>query len=142
MSIKEKETRYREAVRYIENAVEILKTKAKKKDRYYEDVKYVRMACGTAYSGVLLALNSYLEIKGKPIEKKKGSQVNVKDYQMALAQVDTKILKEFTTVYRILHIDGYYQGEDNYSVIKSGMDSAMQIINKIKPPGVEAFSLN
>ncbi len=142
MSTQEKKIRYREAVRYMENAVEILKTKAKKKDRYYEDVKYVRMACGTAYNGVLLALDSYLEIKGKPIIKKKGSQINVKDYQKALAEVDTKILKEFATVYRILHIEGYYQGEDNYSVIKSGMDSAVQVINKIKPASLEAFSLN
>jgi hypothetical protein len=70
MSTKEKEIRYREAVRYMANAVDILKTKARKKDRYYEDEKYVRMACGTAYNGVLLALDSYLEIKGKPIQKK------------------------------------------------------------------------
>ena len=32
MSTKEKETRYREAVRYMENALEILRMKAKKKD--------------------------------------------------------------------------------------------------------------
>jgi len=142
MSTREKETRFREAVRYIENAIDILKTKAQKKARYYEDQKYVRIACGTVYSGVLLALNSYLEIKGKPILKKKKSQINVKDYQMALAQVDTKILNEFTTAYRILHIDGYYQGENNYAIIKAGMDSAAQIINKIRPQGLEAFSLN
>ena len=77
MSTKEKEGKYREAVRYIENALEILRTKAKKKDRYYEDVKYVKMACGTAYSGVLLALDAYLELKGMPLEKKKGSQISV-----------------------------------------------------------------
>lgn len=142
MSTKEKETRYREAVRYMENALEILRMKAKKKDRYYEDVKYVKMACGTAYSGVLLALDAYLEIKGMSLEKKKGAQINVKDYQKALAQIDGKILKEFNTTYRILHIEGYYQGEDKYGVIREGMDSAIQIINKIKPQGLQAFNLN
>jgi Domain of unknown function (DUF5618) len=142
MSTPEKEIRYREAIRYMENAVDILKTKARKKDRYYEDQKYVRMACATAYNAVLLALDSYLEIKGKPIQKKKNSQINVKDYQKSLAEIDKKTLNEFTTAYRILHIDGYYQGETNYSVIKSGMDSAAQIINKIRPQGTEAFLLN
>jgi tetratricopeptide (TPR) repeat protein len=142
MSTKEKEGKYREAVRYIENALEILRTKAKKKDRYYEDVKYVKMACGTAYSGVLLALDAYLELKGMPLEKKKGSQISVKDYQKALSQIDNKILKEFNTTYRILHIEGYYQGEDKYGVIREGMDSAIQIINKIRPQGLEAFHLN
>ena len=142
MSTKEKEIRYREAIRYMENAVDILKTKAHKKDRYYEDQKYVRMACATAYNAVLLALDSYLEIKGKPIQKKKRSQINVKDYQKSLAEIDKKILNEFTTAYRILHIEGYYQGETNYSIIKGGMDSAAQIINKIRPQGSEAFLLN
>ena len=142
MSTKEKEIRYREAIRYIANALGILKTKGKKKDRYYEDQKYVRMACATAYNAVLLALDSYLEIKGKPIQRKKRSQINIKDYQKSLAEIDKKILNEFTTAYRILHIDGYYQGETNYSVIKSGMDSAAQIINKIRPQGIEAFQLN
>jgi hypothetical protein len=142
MSTKEKEIRYREAIRYIANALDILKTKGKKKDRYYEDVKYVRMACGTAYSGVLLALDSYLEIKGKKILKKRGSQVNVKDYQQALAETDKKILNEFNTAYRILHVEGYYQGENKYGVIREGIDSANYIIDKIRPQGVETFSLN
>lgn len=142
MSTKEKETRYCEVVRYMENAFEILKTKRQKKDRYYQDEKYVRMACGTAYNAVLLALDSYLEIKGKPIKKKKNAHVIVKDYQMALAELDTKILDEFKTTYNILHVEGYYHGEKNYSVIKSGMDSAIQIINKIKPQRLQAFNLN
>jgi len=54
MSIQEqqtlKEKYYGEAIRYMNNARECL-TKAKKEDGYYQDQKYVRMACGTAYSG-------------------------------------------------------------------------------------------
>jgi len=63
MSTKEKETRYREAIRYMANATDILRTKAKKENGFYQDDKYVRMASGTAYNAVLLALNAYLEMK-------------------------------------------------------------------------------
>ena len=68
MSTKEKEMRFREAVRYMDNATDILRTKAKKKDRYYQDEKHVRMACATAYNAVLLAVETYLEMKGKVIK--------------------------------------------------------------------------
>lgn len=38
----------KEAVRQMENAKEILCTKAEGREGYYPDVKYVRMTCGTA----------------------------------------------------------------------------------------------
>ena len=142
MSTKEKETRYREAVRYMNNATEILRTKAQKKDRFYEDARYVRMACGTAYSAVLLALEAYFEIKGMPLEKKKASRTNVKDFEKRLAVLDKKLLKEFSTTYDVLHLSGYYEGQTKYDVIHSGMDSAVQIINKIKPIGLAGLKLN
>lgn len=135
MSIKERQNRYREAVRYINNAVEILRTKANKKEKYYQDDKYVRMACATAYNGLLLAADTYLEMKGKAIEKKKGSRIKVEDYKSRLAKIDNKILKNFNTAYEILHIVGYYEGETKYAVIQAGMDSAVDIINQIKPTG-------
>ena len=84
MSSKEKENRYREAVRYIENAADILRTKANKNGKYYEDGRYVRMACGTAYNGVLLAIETYLEAKGKSPETKKGSRISVNHYRKRL----------------------------------------------------------
>ncbi|MEK6780240.1 MAG: DUF5618 family protein [Bacteroidota bacterium] len=142
MSTKEKETRYNEAVRYINNAVEILRTKAHKKDRFYDDAKYVRMACGTAYNGVLLALETYFEIKGVPIENKKSGRNNMKDFERRLSQLDKKLLNEFNTTYNVLHLNGYYEGETKYEVIRSGMDSAIQIINKIKPVGFAGLKLN
>jgi hypothetical protein len=91
MSAREKESKYREAQRYLKNAKEILKGKANKKDNYYEDTKYVRMACGTAYSGTLLAIDTLLEIKGKPIKKR--SRVSIEDYRKQLTTVDKKLLK-------------------------------------------------
>jgi Domain of unknown function (DUF5618) len=50
MSTREKEIRYKEAIRYLENASEMLRTKANKEGRYYQDQKYVGTACGTAYN--------------------------------------------------------------------------------------------
>ena len=58
MTILEQKTKgYTKAKGYLENAMDILKTKGKKQGRFYEDEKYVRMACGTAYSGTLKHLN-------------------------------------------------------------------------------------
>ncbi len=141
MSTKERQNRFREAVRYINNATEILRAKGKKQDKYYQDDKYVRMACATAYNGVLLAADTYLEMKGKAIEKKKGSRIKVEDYKTRLAKIDNKILKNFNTAYEILHIVGYYEGETKYAVIQAGIDSAVDIINQIKPSGESDFLL-
>ncbi len=141
MSIKEKEMRYREAVRYLDNAAEILRNKALKKDRYYGDAKYVSMACGTAYKAVLLALETYFELKGMPLDHKKYGRTNVKDFERRLAVLDKKMLNEFSTTYDVLHLAGYYEGQTKYDVIRSGMDSAIQIINKIKPMGMARLKL-
>lgn len=136
MRIEDREASYRKAIRYIDNATEILRTKAGKKDKYYEDAKYVRMACGTAYNGVLLALSAYLEMKGKPVVKKKGKRLSVDDYCARLASLDSRMLNNFNTAYRILHMEGYYEGETKQSVILAGIDSAMDILNGIKPAGM------
>ena len=55
------EETYLEAKRYLKNAFDILSEKGNKKEGYYQDKKYVRMACGTAYNGVLLAIDCWLE---------------------------------------------------------------------------------
>ena len=134
MSTREKENKYREALRYLENASEILKQKANKKDNDYEDAKYVRMACGTAYSGTLLAIDTFLEIKGKSLKKR--SRLSVEDYRKQLTVLDKKLLKTFNTAYQVLHLFGYYDGGTNSNVIKEGLESAKEIINKIKPAGL------
>lgn len=142
MSTKEKEVRFMEAVRYIHNASDILRTKAKKKDKFYEDGKYVRMACATAYNAVLLALDTYLEMKDVVIQKKKNSRKSVDDYRKALTIIDNKMLREFNSAYNVLHLVGYYDGETKFNVIREGMDSAITIINKIKPFGLDDIRLN
>lgn len=136
MSTKERELRFLEVARYINNAQDILKTKGNKKEGFYQDVKYVKMACGTAYSAVLMALETYFEIKGVPIlKKRKNSRPSVEDFEKRLAGLDKKLLKEFNVTYNVLHLDGYYDGITKYGVIQEGMGSAIEIINKIKPLG-------
>jgi Domain of unknown function (DUF5618) len=135
MSTKERETRYHEAERYMNNAIDILRTKANKKDGLYQDVKYVKMACGTAYSGVLHALDTYFEMKGKPIKEKRTGRTDVDVYRRQLGVLDKKLLDNFNIVYSILHLAGYYDGIKNYKIIREAMNTAIDIVNKIKPFG-------
>ena len=70
----------KEAKRYLVNAKEILKEKAGKKDRFYADKKYVKMAGNTAYNGVLEALD--IIVPPPP----KGKRRSITHYQEYLAQ--------------------------------------------------------
>ena len=135
MSIEEqqevKEKYYGEAVRYMDNAREFLK-KANKDGKYYRDPKYVKIACGTAYSGVLIALDCFFILKG--LHKPKGKErKSVEYYQKNLSKLDGKVLDNLNSAYNILHLCGYYDGINNATVIKEGFDEANKIIEKIKP---------
>jgi uncharacterized protein (UPF0332 family) len=121
---------YNEAIRYMENAKETLQ-KAKKEDGYYRDKKYVRTACGTAYNGVLIALDAYLILKDVEMPKKKRRSITFYSYK--LAQLDGKMSTYLDVVYSVLHLDGYYDGASDAVVIKRGFANAYQIIDKIKP---------
>jgi len=134
MSINEqqalKEHYYNEAIRYMENAKECLK-KAKKEGDYYHDTKYVKMACGTAYSGLLIALDGFLRLKDiKPNRKERKS---IEYYQSNIIKIDRKILYYLNSAYKILHLSGYYDGIEKASVIKDGFDEAYKIIDTVKP---------
>jgi hypothetical protein len=124
-----KEKYYAEAMRYMDNAKETLKN-AKKVGSRYQDKKYVRTACGTAYNGTLLALDAYLSLKGVETTKKRKS---IEFYQEQLAKQDKKLLGTLNTTYQILHLYGYYDGLDDAFVVKRGFDLAYEIIDKIKP---------
>ena len=134
MSVQEqealKETYYSEATRYMENAKECLK-KAKKDDDYYQDSKYVKMACGTAYSGMLVALDGFLILKG--IGKKSKYRKSIEYYQSNITKIDKKMLDYLNSAYNILHLSGYYDGERDARVVSAGFDNAYKIIDKIKP---------
>jgi len=139
MSIQEqqnlKEKYYNEAMRYMENAKECLK-KAKKEDGYYHDKKYVRMACGTAYSGMLQALDCFLILRGihKPTSKERKS---IEYYQKNITNIDQKMLSTINCAYTILHLWGYYDGIDKVTIVKEGFEEANKIIEKIKPEYAE-----
>ena len=125
---------YSEAMRYMDNAKECLKN-ARKEDGYYADKKYVKMACGTAYSGVLVSLDYFLKLKG--IDKPKGKErKSIEYYQENLSIQDKKLLNHLNAAYDILHLSGYYDGIQNASVIKAGFDEAYKIIERIKPEAV------
>jgi uncharacterized protein (UPF0332 family) len=134
MSLEEqqelKQKSYAEAIRYMNNAKETLQ-KAKKEDNYYTDRKYVRTACGTAYNGVLHALDTYLMLKDVEIPKKRRRSIEF--YTQHIAKIDGKMLKYLDNVYDILHLSGYYDGATDARVISAGFANAYEIIDKIKP---------
>jgi uncharacterized protein (UPF0332 family) len=133
MSIDEqqliKQQSYSEAIRYMDNAKETLK-KAGKEDHYYNDRKYVKTACGTAYNGMLLALDAYLLLKGIKHTKRRKS---IEYYCEQIGKLDKKMLRQVNNAYEILHLSGYYDGILDIRVVKVGFDEAYGIINKIKP---------
>ena len=122
---------YGEAIRYMDNAKEYLKN-AKKEGGFYLDKKYVKKACGTAYNGMLVALDCFLILKGK--EKPKGKlRKSIEYYQNNISQIDKRMLNYLISAYEILHLWGYYVGITKASVVKEGFNLAYTIIDKIKP---------
>ena len=135
MSIQEQQTikkkYYHEATRYMDNAKECLR-KAKKEGKYYQDPKYVKMACGTAYSGLLVALDCFLILKDGYKHKRKVRK-SIDYYQENITRIDKKMLNYLNGAYKILHLSGYYDGIEDVDVINIGFQTANTIIEKIKP---------
>ena len=119
---------YKEAMRYIENARETLKL-AGKDGKFYADEKYVKTASGTAYSGTLVALDYLFDVKN--VHKRRGRK-SIDYYKEHLGKIDKKLLKELNSVYNILHLNGYYEGETNIKSIEAGFDNAIDLIDSIK----------
>lgn len=119
---------YEEAIRYLNNAHKEIK-QADKNGKVYRDVKHLRVACGTAYLAALKALDGIFLLRNIPKPKGKGS---IEYYQHGLSQIDKKILTSLNIAYRILHIDGYYDGFNHIPTIASGFEEAEYIIHKLK----------
>jgi len=123
----------KEALRYLNNAKEILR-KVPIEDNRYTDVKYVQEACGTAYLSVVKAIDEYLLNKG--FDKKelpKSVDAYRKALQKHLAVHDGKLLREFEALYDQLHIAGYYRGLlHNVDAVKDILKAARAFIEKIK----------
>ncbi|WP_026631609.1 DUF5618 family protein [Dyadobacter alkalitolerans] len=114
-----------EAKRYLDNAKEILREKAKKEDGFYQDKKYVKLAGHAAYTGVLVALESLL---GK---KTKGRK-SVEWYQNELSKVDKKALTTFNDAYDTLHLAMSYDGNRSADVSKTGLKLAETLIHWVE----------
>jgi len=110
-----------------------LKNAGKENGNWYKDKKYVRTACGTAYNGVFIALDTLLEIKGVELPHKK-TRRTIEFYRAAINK-DRKLLNAFNTVYNVLHLSGYYDGETSIKTIQAGFEMAVEVINRIKPVG-------
>ena len=122
-------TPYQEANRYIDNAKLTLKEKAGKKDGEYADVKYVQTAAGTAYVGVLLALDEYLLRKeGTKFIKPK----SIEEYRTRITKQNKKLLSLLNEAYADLHISLYYHGIPSVRVMNNGLGVAREIIEYIK----------
>jgi len=134
MSINEqqllREKYYNEAVRYMDNAKESLKN-ARKEDGFYLDKKYVKTACGTAYNGLLVALDGFLQLKD--IKPKAKERKSIEYYQSNITKIDKKMLNYLNSAYEILHLWGYYDGITDAGMVKRGFDLAYTIIEKIRP---------
>jgi len=123
----------KEAMRYLQNAKEILR-KAPIDDGGYADVKYVQEACGTAYLAVLKAIDEYLINKGL---SKKELPKSIDGYRGALQKYlavrDGKLVREFERLYEELHIAGYYRGLlGHVNIVKDALKAAKGFIEKIK----------
>jgi hypothetical protein len=117
-----------EAARYLENARQILTEKAGKKDGLYADVKYVKMAAGTAYSAALLILDEYLKQKeGINFTKPK----SIEDYTSRVRKYDKKLLALLVDVYGELHINGYYIGTKSVNIIQAGLTNVTKMLTYI-----------
>jgi Domain of unknown function (DUF5618) len=123
----------KEAIRYLNNAKEILK-KTPEEDKIYTDIKPVREAFGTAYLAVLEAINDSLLKKGV---SKRELPKSVDAYRAALrkhiAIHNGKLMREFEMLYDTLHIAGYYRGLlYNVDMVRDALKSAKSFIEKLR----------
>lgn len=123
----------KEALRYLNNAKEILKS-IPVEDNTYTDIKPVREAFATAYLAILEAVNEYLITK-KGLTKKELPK-SVDAYRIALqkhiAVHNGKLMKEFEKLYDALHIAGYYRGLIyDTRAVKDYLKAAKEFIAKI-----------
>jgi hypothetical protein len=123
----------KEALRYLKNAKEILKS-VPIEDNTYIDIKPVREAFATAYLAILEAINEYLINKVGLTKKELPKSVDAyrKVLQKYFSVRNGKILREFEKLYDALHIAGYYRGLIyDVNAVKVYIKAAEKFIEKI-----------
>lgn len=124
----------KEALRYLSNAKEILKS-ARIEDNTYIDIKPVREAFAVAYLAILEAINEYLKTKKGFTKKELPKSVDAyrKVLQKHLSVHDGKLIREFEMLYDAIHTAGYYRGLIyNVDAVKDYLKAAKSFINKIQ----------
>jgi len=121
-----------EARRYLDNARAMLRHLPVERD-IYVDRKPVREAMGTAYLAVLEAINEALGRRGVA---RKELPRSVDAYREALrrhlASRNGKLMREFESLYDLLHIAGYYRGLlYDRKVVREALDAAQRFIEKV-----------
>ena len=123
----------REALKYLNNAKEILKS-VPVEDNVYTNIKPVREAFGTAYLAVLEVINEFLMVKKGLTKKELPKSVDAyrKVLQEYLAVHNGKLMREFEMLYDALHIAGYYRGLIyDTNMVKEALKAAKTFIEKI-----------
>jgi hypothetical protein len=124
-----RELYYNEAMRFYGQAKDTLVLANIKDNGFYSDKKYVKMACGIAYSGVLIALDGYLRVRGIELEEK----MDIDFYRGKLVHLDRNLFDIINSVYSALHLSGYYDGTTDSEIVKTGFKRAKEIMDYIKP---------
>ncbi len=119
----EKKNPIEEAKRYLANAKEILRNKAKKDGDFYQDGKYTRMAGNCMWNGCLIALDYALGI-----QRKKGQRLDIDDFKTAAAKRDKKLLSNVVEGYNVMHLSMGYDGTKLVSTISGGVKVMGNII--------------
>lgn len=123
----------REALKYLNNAKEILKS-IPVADNVYTNIKSVREAFGTAYLAVLEAINEFLIVKKGLTKKELPKSVDAYRtvLQEYLAVHNGKLMREFEMLYDALHIAGYYRGLIyDTNMVKDALKATKIFIEKI-----------
>jgi hypothetical protein len=141
------------AKRYIENAKEILNQNiSEKRNDNYKDSKLVNKACGILYITFKLILKGFYLLDQETFKKElqsisgaKKSKLDkmLKFYSLTdiiyFGNVLKKLLekkypfliecnKDFTTIYQIIHVEGYYEGILDRIIIKRAISLIEQYL--------------
>ncbi|MDD2205481.1 MAG: DUF5618 family protein, partial [Bacteroidales bacterium] len=59
---------------------------------------------------------------GEVLKLPKYARKSIEYYQANLATRNTTMLNYLNAAYRVLHLNGYYEGETKYAIIQAGMN--------------------
>jgi hypothetical protein len=127
-----KQEAYAEALRYMRKAEKNLQ-KTGKEDDHYQSRRNVRTACGTAYSGTLIALDAWLKLHNIPAPAPDAKYKTIAYYRQVVERIDYRLFLDVDSAYNTLYLLGNCYGNLLMPIIQDGFDIAFDIIDRIKP---------